>query len=69
VDPIWFLAAAFALIACGSLVVALRHREPRREDAAIEAFQKEMRALSRESRRTTDPRLRPLSRDRSTDRE
>jgi hypothetical protein len=69
VDPIWFLAAAIALIACGSVVVALRHREPRREDAAIEAFKKEMRALSVESRRSTDPRLRPLPRDRSIDRE
>ena len=49
--------------AVGTLVVALRSREPRREDAGIDAFQKEMRALSPEARRTTDQRLKPLPRD------
>ena len=62
-DAVWFLVVAIGLIAVGSLVVALRSREPRREDAGIDAFQKEMRALSPEARRSTDQRLKPLPRD------
>jgi hypothetical protein len=63
VDAVWFLVVAIGLIAVGSLVVAVRSREPRREDAGIDAFQKEMRALSPEARRVTDQRLKPLPRD------
>lgn len=65
-DAVWFLVVAIGLITVGTLVVALRSREPRREDAGIDAFQKEMRALSPESRRTTDQRLKPLPRDRNS---
>ena len=64
-DAVWFLVIAIGLIAVGTLVVALRSREPRREDAGIDAFKKEMRALSPESRRATDQRLKPLPPDRS----
>jgi hypothetical protein len=66
VDAVWFLLVAVGLIAVGTVVVALRSREPRREDSGIDAFQKEMRALSPDSRRTTDQRLKPLPRDRNT---
>ena len=65
-DAVWFLVVAFGLICVGSLVVAIRSREPRREDAGIDAFQREMRALSLEARRATDQRLRPLPRSRNT---
>jgi hypothetical protein len=66
VDAVWFLVVALGLICVGTVVVALRYREPRREDAGIDAFQKEMRALSPESRRATDHRLRPLPRNRAS---
>jgi hypothetical protein len=62
VDAALFLLVALGLIVIGIAVIAFRNREPRREDQAIDAFQKEMRALSPESRRTTDPRLRPRER-------
>jgi hypothetical protein len=60
-DAVLFLILALGLIAIGMIVIALRHREPKREDA-ITSFQKEMRALSPEARRATDSRLRPLPR-------
>ena len=65
-DAYLFLIIAGALIAIGVVIVVLRNREPRREDQAISAFQTEMKALSPESRRSTDARLKPMPRDRGT---
>ena len=65
-DAYLFLIIAGLLIAVGVLVVVVRNREPRRENQAISDFQTEMRALSPESRRGTDSRLKPMPRDRGT---
>lgn len=62
-DAFLFLILALGLIAVGVAIVVVRNHEPRREDQAITSFQKEMRALSPEARRSTDQRLRPMPRD------
>ena len=36
-DAVWFLVVALGLICVGTVIVALRYREPRREDAGIDA--------------------------------
>ena len=58
-SPFAFLLVAAVLIVVGLVVVLIRNHQPRR-DHAIDEFQKEMRALSPESRRATDHRLRPM---------
>ncbi len=61
-----FLIAASILIAIGTLVVLVRHHEPKHEDNAMAAFRRELRALSPEARRATDPRLRSIRPNRDT---
>jgi hypothetical protein len=58
-----FLLIAAALIVVGVVVVLIRNYEPKRENSAMDEFQREMRALSPDARRGTDARLRPRDRD------
>jgi len=46
-----FLLGAAVLIALGSAVLLLRHRQPKGDHHGIKQFQKEMRALSPEARK------------------
>lgn len=46
---LWFLLAALALSAIGSIVVVLRHRKPTTEDWSVEEFRREMQALAPDS--------------------
>jgi hypothetical protein len=47
-----FLLGAFLLAAVGIVVLVVRAREPRGLDHGVREFQREMRALAPESRRT-----------------
>ncbi len=51
-DALIFLAAVVAIIGLGTTVILLRNREPRREDRGIKDFQRQMKALSPEARRS-----------------
>jgi hypothetical protein len=54
---LWFLAAALAVSAIGSLIIVLRHRQPSTEDWSVEEFRREMQALAPDTTRTrTEPR-------------
>lgn len=53
-EPLLFLLGAFALVALGSTVIALRHREPRGLDHSVKEFRREMQALSPEVRGRDD---------------
>jgi hypothetical protein len=59
-----FLLAALAVIALGTLILALRAREPKGFDSGIKAHQRHMNALSTESRResTGIDRIQPVRR-------
>ncbi len=59
-----FLLAAVAVIALGTLILALRAREPKGFDSGIKAHQRHMNALSMETRResTGIDRIQPLRR-------
>lgn len=63
-DSLLFLLAAGALIVLGTLVIVLRSREPQGHDSGIKQFQREMRALSPESRQTLFERsgVKPVAR-------
>lgn len=64
-DSLLFLLAALLVIGIGSAVVALRHRTPRGDHHGIKEFQRNMRALSPEARRSVidraNVRVRPSS--------
>jgi hypothetical protein len=59
-----FLLAALAVIALGTLILALRAREPKGFDSGIKAHQRHMNALSTETRResTGIDRIQPVRR-------
>jgi hypothetical protein len=59
-----FLLVALGVIALGTLVLALRAREPKGFDSGIKAHQKHMNALSTETRRdsTGIDRIQPVRR-------
>jgi hypothetical protein len=66
---LWFLAAALAVSAIGSLIIVLRHRQPSTEDWSVEEFRREMQALApdttrvhQEPRRAMPPPSRSSSR-------
>jgi hypothetical protein len=63
VTALYFLLGALVISAIGSLIVVLRHREPRTEDWSVEEFRREMQALSPEAgsprRMPPPPALRP----------
>jgi hypothetical protein len=50
VDALWFLAGAGVVIVLGTIVVAIRHRQPKGHDIGIRAHRREMQALSVEAR-------------------
>jgi hypothetical protein len=52
-DVLVVLAGAALLIALGSLVLLVRHREPKGDHYGIRQFQREMQALSPEARKST----------------
>jgi hypothetical protein len=67
VSSILFLLLAFALSALGTAVLVWRNRQPNRIETGINEFQREMQALSPESRRAgmpgqPSPSRRPFSR-------
>jgi hypothetical protein len=49
-DALWFLAGALVVIVLGTIVVLIRHRQPKGHDIGIRAHQSQMRALSVEAR-------------------
>jgi hypothetical protein len=55
-DALLFLAAVVAIIGLGSTVILFRNREPRGEDRGIKDFQRHMKALSPEARRSVTER-------------
>ncbi len=59
-----FLLAALGVIALGTLILALRAREPKGFDSGIKAHQRHMSALSTETRRdsTGIDRIQPVRR-------
>jgi hypothetical protein len=59
-----FLLVALGVIALGTLILALRAREPRGFDSGIRAHQRHMNALSTETRRdsTGIDRIQPVRR-------
>jgi hypothetical protein len=56
-DALVFLAAAVAIIGLGTTVILVRNREPRGEDRGIKDFQRHMKALSPEARRSVIERV------------
>jgi hypothetical protein len=48
---LWFLLAALAVSAIGSLIIVLRHRQPSTEDWSVEEFRREMQALAPDTTR------------------
>ena len=56
-DALLFLAAVVAIIGLGSTVILFRNREPRGEDRGIKDFQRHMKALSPEARRSVIERV------------
>jgi hypothetical protein len=61
-SSVLFLLLAFALSALGTAVLVWRNRQPNRIETGIHEFQKEMHALSPESRRVVMPGQAPPSR-------
>lgn len=59
-QPLLFLLGALVLVALGTAVIALRHREPRGFDHSVKVFRREMRALSPEPRRDGDHDIEPI---------
>lgn len=49
-DALWFLAGAGVVIVLGTIIVAIRHRQPKGHDIGIRAHRREMDALSVEAR-------------------
>jgi hypothetical protein len=62
-DALLFLAAVVAIIGFGSTIILLRNREPRGEDRGIKDFQRHMKALSPEARRSVIDRIDPQELD------
>jgi hypothetical protein len=58
-DALVFLIAVVAIIAVGTTVILIRNREPRGEDRGIKDFQRHMKALSPEARRSVIERVAP----------
>ena len=61
-SSIIFLLLAFALSALGTAVLVWRNRQPNRIETGINEFQREMQALSPESRRVVMPGQAPSTR-------
>ena len=61
-SSILFLLLAFGLSALGTAVLVWRNRQPNRIETGIHEFQREMQALSPESRRVVMPGQAPSSR-------
>lgn len=62
-SSVLFLLGAFALSALGTAAIMWRNRKPTRIDAGIREFEREMRALSPEARRSdTGANVRPRDR-------
>jgi len=61
-SSIIFLLLAFALSALGTAVLVWRNRQPNRIETGINDFQREMQALSPESRRVVMPGQAPPTR-------
>jgi hypothetical protein len=62
-DALVFLFAVVAIIAVGTTVILIRNREPRGEDRGIKDFQRHMKALSPEARRSVIERVAPQKED------
>jgi hypothetical protein len=62
-DALVYLAAAIAIIGLGTTVILFRNREPRGEDRGIKDFQRHMKALSPEARRSVIERVAPQQLD------
>jgi hypothetical protein len=51
VTALWFLLAAVAISAIGSVILVLHYRSPSNKDWSIEEFRREMQALAPEQQR------------------
>jgi hypothetical protein len=55
VDALAFLVIPVAVMVLGTIVIAIRSREPKSDDIGIKSFQKEMKALSPDGTRKSGP--------------
>jgi hypothetical protein len=69
VTALWFLLAAVAISAIGSLILVLRYRSPSNTDWSIEEFRREMQALAPEQQRGRPVRRADPPSNRSNERE